>query len=444
MLASQIGEGTNPMADDQSRKVTCDLKLALFRYSGAHSWYDAEAGFKRQFVLSGRIDDPYVRPLGDIDESAGNSAFHDKPVRLTICTPADSERLTKVAARLGGRNSMGVALVSAQVEPDRFELDGEVVATDPVHVTIYIDHRAFEALRQQAAEAHDHKRIMWAKITLTANFLSNIGDIFHRTSLKQLDISEDTDYSVIGFEIFDTRYTNDFRDRILKLEPKHGEDYGTSLSILLTDAQYEISIERPLIHSICCNGLIINGNDKPYDGLNVDVRFVEHELNSYQERPERALFGEFSYYRRQLKQIYSTDHFTFYLRYLPEDAHNLLIPLLNQKIGTSIILVVDLVIKENELLATTEELLGDVRHYTFRVARRIFDYEPIFRQLNEARRYAEECAAGNNSTKISVERVTENDLKKIRRSVLAGRLLPDYQVRNLSLNQIDQLLEEIR
>lgn len=70
------------MAVERIDQRTCDLGLGLFRCGGVHTWYDAEAGLRRRFVLFGYVDDPYRTPLGDIDDfGEGDYAFHKKAVR---------------------------------------------------------------------------------------------------------------------------------------------------------------------------------------------------------------------------------------------------------------------------------------------------------------------------------------------------------------------------
>lgn len=366
------------MADEQSGEKYCNLRLVLSRYAGVSSSYDAKGGLKRRFVLSGRIDDPYVSPSGDPSPfGEPGSAFHGKPVRVEISSSPDAEILGSIrASYMGGMGDpCGLVRCRSGVAPERFELDGEMVETEPVEVWMQLSPDAFEAIRRQAAEAYDNRRIMWAKVTLVGDSLPATDDprmdSFFGLHLKDLDISADKVYGVRDFEIFDTRHFDRLRGRVLQVERGKDKGYGAYISILLTKARYEVHVERALVHSIACEGRVINGRGKPYDGADVTVEFWEHEPNRQDELPERALFGEFGYYPKLPAEENASNYFTFSLRYAPADARHLLIPLLSQEAGTQVVLTANLTVEDEELLAATNELRGTVRHYSFNVRRNL-------------------------------------------------------------------------
>lgn len=434
------------MAEDQSEQRTCDLSLVLFRYGGVHTWYDAKGGLKRKFVLSGRIDDPYRSPLEDIYEfGEGNSAFHNKPVRVEISASSDPKWLGDVIARLGDDRTFGVVWVKAHVEPKRFELDCEMVEVEPITLNVEMNIDAFEAVRRQAVEADDHRRIMWAKVALVGETLPEPNNKLGFIDLKNLDISKDTEYAIGGFEIFDTRYTDHLRGRVLQIDRGRDEAYGAHVSILLTGARYEIDAERALLYSISCEGRVFGepyGKGKPYDGVDVTVEFAEHEPNRYNELPERAFFGEFGYYPKRPEEQYSSNHFAFNLRYLSLDARSLLIPLLSQVAETQIILKVNLTNEESELLAATDKIRGNVRHYSFEVRRRLVDYSTILKQLEEARERLVQHTLDDGGRFSSEKGVSEERFQSIRRSLVAGGRVPDIERFSLSFEQIDTLADE--
>jgi hypothetical protein len=94
--------------------------------------------------------------------------------------------------------------------------------------------------------------------------------------------------------------------------------------------------------------------------------------------PERAFAGEFGYWVKLTGDDSSLTHFAFYLRYVPEDAGKVLLPLLAQEAGTEVVLGVELVNKEEILLSRTEQLHGDVRSYRFCVRKRLSnDGDPV-------------------------------------------------------------------
>jgi hypothetical protein len=269
------------MSEDQSNQRTCYVNLFLSTYGGVHTWYDPKAGLRRLLVLTGRVDDPYRSPMGDFFESEPGSAFHGKPVRMEISSPPDEKCSADDLGTLGVENAFGVFSVEAHVELEQFELDGEMVEVEPVRVNVEMNPDAFETIRCQASEAYERRRIMWAKLTLHVGALPELDNSFRRVDLKDLDVSKENSYAVGDFEIFDTSYTDDLRGRVLQVERGRDEGYGTAVSVLLTEARYEIHAERGLLYSISCEGRVTNRWGKPYDGAYVTVELIEHEPNRY-------------------------------------------------------------------------------------------------------------------------------------------------------------------
>lgn len=362
------GRKPNP-AIEATDELHCELSIAFARYGGVNSSYDAERGLSRKFVLLGRIDDPDLDWDGD-ETGLPDSAFHGKQVRLTVYTPLDGEFLRNVQASYMGDtgNPCGVVTVRTGVEPERFELDGEMREIEPVIAQLHLSADAFEAIRRQAAEAYDHRRIMRATITLVGGALpakdSRVKFWFGH-HLKDLDISKDQVYGIGGFEIGDTRDLDHLRGRV---QINRNEPYGVSISILLTQVKYKAEVEDARIYSLSCEGRV-KGRGDPYEGIDVTVEFSEHERNKRNELPERAFFGEFAYYVKQPDEEYSSNFFSLNLRYVPADIRDLLIILFSLDRGTHVILTVTLSKEEDELLATTKVLRGNVRSYEFGVYR---------------------------------------------------------------------------
>ncbi|MCZ6590532.1 MAG: hypothetical protein O7B98_05245 [Alphaproteobacteria bacterium] len=351
------------MPEAQSKETECDLRLTLFQYGGVSTSYTAKGGLKRGVVLRGLVDVPLEYPAPH---------FEKKPVSVTISSPPDPDWLSDVAAKFGVAASFGAVSVKASVEPEQFELDGETIEIEPVHVRMEMDPDTFETIRRQAAEAYDHRRIMSANVRLVGETLPDPSEKpLRMLDLGDLDVSEDREYAVGGFEILETVYTDYLRGRPLHVEPGRSEGYGVRISVLLTEARYEVSMERASVHSISCEGRVINGRGKPYDGADVTIEFGEHEPNNRAD--ERAFAGEFGYFPKRSKEDYSSTHFWFHLRHVPEDARGLLIPLLSQETGTHVVLNSNLIIEEEKLLATVDELRGNVRYYSFKVGRHLIN-----------------------------------------------------------------------
>lgn len=378
------------MPEEQHQESYCDFRMLLSRYSGVSTTYDAKGGIKRSFSLSGHIDDPYQTPFGDIQEfGAGDSVFDGKPIRLEIYSPPDPEWLgwpKHIRDTPSISHACGLARVNADVEPETFELFGETVEDAAVRVVLAVSGDAFEAIRSQAAEAYDHRRILRAEVTLIGDALPEpdkppVSALDLRLKPKHLDVSKAQDYGGRDFEISGTRYFDHQRGRVLQVEPDREEGSGASISILLTKSRYQVSVEHALFHSISCEGSVINARGKPYDVMDVAIEFDWFERNRHYELPKRAYFGEFSYWVELPDEEYSSTHFTFHLRHLSEDTREFIIPMLTQTLENEVILTVNLTNEEDELLAATDKLSGSVRNYSFEVRRRLRTMEDDERQV---------------------------------------------------------------
>ena len=353
------------MDEEKSEGRICHLNIMLSQFGGVHTWYDQKSGLRRRMTLVGRIDDPHQTPRGDILEIVPDSAFHDKVARLDIHSPADPAWLEEVRTTLGANNACGCVAVRTGVEPHRFECKSEAVDIEPVTVRLDVSADVFEAVRRQAADANEHHRIMWAKVALSGVELPETDRLF--THLKDLNVSKAGQYAVTGFEIFDTRYFDHMRGRVLQTEHTREAENGTYISVLLTAARYKMDTERALIHAISCEGRVIKSRGKLYDGADVSIEFREFEPNQVEGLPNRAFFGKFDYWPKEPSEEHPSKFFTFKLHYVPKDARDLLIPILSQQIPAQVVLTIHLMKEEKDLLAATDKLCGDVRHYSFEV-----------------------------------------------------------------------------
>lgn len=352
------------MAEDQSEKRTCDLRLMLFWYGGVHTSYDANEGVKRRLLLKGRIDDTHVDFSGRARPEEPASAFHDKPVHLEIASSFDSVWLKRFRAKLGAPDACGLVRVSAGVEPERVEPEyDEAFEVEPIQIRLVVSADAFDAIWRRVAEADRQRHTMQANITLVGNSLPE-SDCMPFIDLKDFDVSEDREYAVGSFEIH-AGYGDRLRGRMRPIERGRGEADGASIRILITETRYDLSASQDRAPSISCEGRVSGSKEAPYAGADVTVNFLDHrEADSYYELPERSLFGEFGYCSE--REAFST-RFKFNLWYVSEDDSDLLVLLLTRGADTRVFLTVNLMSEEAELLAATDELRGDVRDYSFEV-----------------------------------------------------------------------------
>ncbi len=422
------------MDEEKPEQRTCDMNLRVFGYGGVSNSYDPSKSMEQSFALSGYIDDPYITALGDIDSCLSDSTFGNKSVRVEFSSPPDTEWL----AGLRGSNACGSVVIDAHVHPEQYEHDGQSFEIQPVRVIIMVDPTTFETIRRQAAEASYHRRIMNLKVTLADESLPEPKSQYGSLHLKDLDVSERRGYAIGNFKIFDTIYTDHFRDRVLEVERNSKEGYGTSLNVKLNDVRYDIDPVRSSVRRIQCDGLIIS-RDKPYDCTHVTVEFFPHELDMSGRLPKRSFFGEYYYCPKRSGEEGDLSSFNFSLRYQPDDARNLLIPLFSQAShdkSTELVLTVTLTNKESELLEAADGLDGNVQCYSFEVRRRLVDYGPALAQLKEARQKLEK----SNLTKKGL---TEDCFQRTCRSVLVYGGASDLYLNGLSLKQIDMLEDKL-
>jgi hypothetical protein len=422
------------MAEEKPEQRTCNMNLRVSGYGGATNSYDPSNGMEQSFALSGHIDDPYITALGDIDSCLSDSTFDNKSVRVEFSSPPDTEWL----AGLHCSNACGSVVIDAHVNPEQYEHDGESFEIQPVRVIIMVDPTTFETIRRQAAEASYHRRIMNLKVTLADESLPEPKSQYGGLDLKDLDVSERRGYAIGNFEIFDTIYTDHSRDRVLEVERNSKKDYGTSLNVKLNDVRYDVDPVRSSARRIQCDGLIIS-RDKPYDCTHVYVEFFQHELDMSGRLPKRSFFGEYYYCPKQPGEEGDLSSFNFSLRYQPDDARNLLIPLFSQAShdkSTELILTVTLTNNESELLEATDGLDGNVQCYSFEVRKRLVDYGPALAQLKEARQKLEK-------SDLTMKGVTEDCFQRTCRSVLVYGEASDFYLNSLSLKQIDMLKDKL-
>jgi hypothetical protein len=243
-----------------------------------------------------------------------------------------------------------------------------------VQVQLAVTSDAFDAISRMMSNVDGCFRVLAANIELAGRSLPGKNSIGSFRLVEDLDTSEEKCYAVRNFRLFETRALALWRRRVLPLEPAPGQSYGASIAILLTEARYDISADRADIHSISCEGRVISQTGNPYNGADVSVEFKEYEPNqATDELPQRAFAGEFGYWPKPPGEDYSTTHFWLQLRYVPDDARGILLPMLAQDAGTELVLLVNFVDEKEDLLNATQELRGNVRSYSFRVRRRLFD-----------------------------------------------------------------------
>lgn len=185
------------MADDQTNRRTCDLRVMLSGY-GVKTEYDAANGYKREMTLPGHVDDS----IADIYQ---DERFHGKPVHISLSTPPDQSWLDGIKTAAAVDNTCGGVIVNANVEAELFESDGETLKVEPIRVAVAMTSESFEGMRCLASEAYDRGRIACAIVTLDGKSLPEISSRIGLLHLKDLDVSVQREYAVRRITLFETR-----------------------------------------------------------------------------------------------------------------------------------------------------------------------------------------------------------------------------------------------
>ena len=339
------------MVDEQNSNKKCDLTMFLSQVEWLTTSYDTKSGLTRNMRLCGHVH--------EVDEDYGiNEPFHLKTCALHINSPTDQEWLKEVRSSLGDRDAFGNVTIYSGLAPLRLKF----VELPPVRVKISISNDMFEALHQQVIEAFDQRRFISANVEFSGAALPDIAT--SQIFLDDLDISEDKTYPVTHFEFSKTSFLDHNRGRVKQIEKDRDEGHGTYISILITDTKYEINTQNGYASGIKCEGKIVGTQ---YDGADVTINFDEFEDNQFEELPDRAFYGEFWHWPKKKDENYSSTYFVFELKYVPKDARDLIIPLLNAEQNKRVSLQLNLTNEKEEILNATEKLKGNVRSYRFSV-----------------------------------------------------------------------------
>ncbi|MCW5641139.1 MAG: hypothetical protein KIT63_03490 [Rhodoferax sp.] len=454
------------MSDEKTQESFCEMRLLLEEFRDGTSTYAVETGLKRSFVLLGSIEDLDYGLMGDGPCRPG--AFHNKKVRVDVETPVDQEYLQRVRShrldsggkihsslidvgeestydigKYCGPSPCGSAVVRAAVCGEKLELDdGDEFESEPVEMNLSLPLDAFEGIRRQAKEAYDCRRILSAKIRLVGNALPPMEErlqAWFGLKLAQLDISKDQGYAIQSFEISRTRLFFYNRGRVEYLRPKEGEGYGVGLSIMLSSVRYELAIERPVDSwpvdtSISCLGRITNAHGKPYQGVEVEVKFLEHETNRFGETPKQAYFGNFEYWPKDPEPNGLNASFNFYLRYMPSDARNLIQELVGRGPNANVVLSVLLAV-EHAAFDGTSKVAGNVRRYGFDVSQPLVateldraaskaDIERLSKAVSDLHELTESIRTANEEKHRLDRPATTGDVELLRDTVTQTNAVP--------------------
>ena len=345
----------------EPKERLCDIAITIVRYGGVKIAYSPESGLKRQMYLEGHVED-----------YDNDRRFRGKSIKVRIESPVNPEKEARIKAEEKIEHACGWFGVRANVEPRDFEKE---FGTPPIQASVNVTTDTFDAVARHVTETVDRLGRAHATIRLAGKSLPETGSGVSELPilLSDLDVSEDKNYAIRSFEVAGTRALYP-RKRVLPIERELGDRGGTSLSVLLTGANFILDVPNAKAYSAGCYGTLTRTLGKSYEHARVSVKFEEFhmrgvgglpfELDPADKLPDRALFGYFRYWPKNLERDSSFD---VTLNYLLDDAHNLILPVLNQVVSAQVTLTIDLMNEEAEILDATELLEGNVRGYRFRV-----------------------------------------------------------------------------
>ena len=177
------------MLDNESDKITCTLSIIVAEQRLRKTAYSLKCGTERSLGLAGTISDSYTR-----------SAFHEKSIRIEVCSPFKTDWLEEVRALTNEPEAIGCVDVTANIESEKYELHGKPCEYEPVSIRIYVNPEAFEAICFQLANFHES--FISIGLELYGAALPQTGTSF--VFLSDLDITKKQMYAVDSIDISDT------------------------------------------------------------------------------------------------------------------------------------------------------------------------------------------------------------------------------------------------
>jgi hypothetical protein len=293
---------------------------------------------------------------------------------MEISSPINHGWLERLRSSFGDGQACGFVKFCAGLEPDRIEdeFDSEILEVEPVQACLSVSPDAFEAIHRQVIDAIAQCRILMATLTLSIDDFSDPKETL--IGLEDLDVSKTQKHLIKDFDIDDIPYFERLRSRGLYV--KTGQDkksYGATISVLLTEAHYELDAVGGYVNDIRCQGRVIAIIDEPFFGAWASITFREFETNKRDELPKNSFYGNFTNEPNEPDEKRSSRSIYFELMYMPQDGLDLLIPLFRHENHTDVVLKINLTNKKEDLLAAKGSIEGNVWSYSFEVERK-FNY----------------------------------------------------------------------
>lgn len=355
------------MSDQEGVGPYCDMRIVISAPGGITSSYDPRAGLSQELVVIGRIDDPSVSPFdGQPFHGVPGSKFHGATARIVIESVEHEEVVDPADAQSDEDGTFGFVGVEADVSSKSFELDGESVEPEPVSIHLRLGTKGFQAIARQISDAAEVARILWATVRLQGADLpvpKNRVQAALGVHLRDLDVSESRSYGITHFQLLDTRYFDEYRDRVLEPDFRATDTPKLHVEIPLSSVNYAVNVARARVHSISCDGRVSSRRRNVLENASVSISLVERRKDSWGELPECAHAGEFSIYNAPQDEGGGEIDLYLELFYLPQDIRDFLLPLMELGPSRSITLVADLLVDPDELRARTGETTGLVAAY---------------------------------------------------------------------------------
>ena len=340
---------------------TCHFKAYSDDKPIIHTGYD-NGRFEGFLALTGRLIDNH-------DNFSGDSAFHNKPIRIELHTGSMHKALGDFAEKEGVKNACGGFVVAKGAEPEKFEVEGHPEETEPLLAILYVDVDTFIQAERLITRCFENNIEYSFHFVIGGRSLPDISKKgrFASMKLSDFDISSQSEYIIASFKVID-RGTKLPAKRVSYIEQKERTERVRS-TFTVSEAKFHLEMPSASFRHVSCTGKL-RSNYEPLKNLETTIGFEDHErdYDSYSGYKKKDFAGTFLYIPVGAEDVKGEPHFSATLNSTEDDLANLVVPLLKLDLASSTILIeLSLDISKSQLTAVTERHWGKVLWYSWQI-----------------------------------------------------------------------------
>ena len=316
------------------------LYIDVFDAGACKTNYDLSNGLSKSIDLHGVVDEP-------------GTAFHNKNAVISLVAPVKEKEILDAAENIGGKKTIGFGLVAKNVDRNQTWADGEDYEDDPIHFILYVNLVAFDSIFQQISMGVLDGKLMRLSLSLTGKDTTTY-------FLKNLDTSEQHEYSLTAFNLTNSVRKNYYREKIRSKFPETIRGPNMMLCrILLNSFELHYNCQRGYVSEARCFGRTKRSRLLPNQmEVSIRMRLAGHgELGTGIE----SFVGTFDLW--ELSDRRNKPRLDLELLYAPEDVEMLFPSIVSFQNSTNVRLNVWIEATSDEFMNAEEDLKGNVVKY---------------------------------------------------------------------------------